>query len=101
MSLLPDETYLLDWLTVGHVDPPEVAEGERPLVFYLGPNHYPAGLYLPAGYDLEGRDGDDEGWVVLRARDSVSRQILSIWAVGPNAGDVKTEEQLVRGRDSD
>ena len=67
---------------MGHVGPPPpLVEGERSLTFYLGPNHYPAGIYLPAGYDLECRDGDDPGWQVLRARDSVSGQVLTTWAV--------------------
>ena len=84
------------WLPVGHVDPPEVPDDERPLVFYLGPNHYPAGLYLPAGYDLESHDGDDDDWTIFRARDSISGQILTIWAVGPNAGEAQTEDELAK-----
>lgn len=86
------------WSLVGHVDPPppvpsstivgpgaETVEFERALIFYLGPNHYPAGLYLPKGYDLESRPGDDEGWTILRARDSVSHQVLTLWAVNDAA----------------
>ncbi len=84
----------MSWETVAHVDPPppvpsstivgpgaESVEYERSLIFYLGPNHYPAGLYLPLGYDIESRPGDDEGWTMLRARDSQSRQALTMWAV--------------------
>ena len=54
------------WERLGHVDPPALREErtmvgpsaetvtfERALIFYLGPNHYPAGLYLPLGYDIE------------------------------------------------
>ena len=71
-----------DWSHLAHVDPPPpLVEGERSLTFYLGPNHYPAGIYLPGGYDLEQRPGDEEGWTVLRARDSVSSQVLTLWAV--------------------
>lgn len=89
---------MLTWTVVGHVDPPppvpsstivgpgaESVEYERSLIFYLGPNHYPAGLYLPGGYDLESRPGDDEGWTILRARDSVSNQVLTLWAVNDAA----------------
>jgi hypothetical protein len=71
----------MTWTHLGHIDPPPVGEGERSLVFYLGPNHYPAGLYLPEGYDIEWRPGDNLEWKVLRARDSVSGQILTLWAV--------------------
>jgi hypothetical protein len=82
------------WSHVAHVDPPplaqEVTDGpegpgtivfERSLIYYLGPNLYPAGLYLPQGYDLEERPGDEEGWKIIRARDSLSNQILTLWAV--------------------
>lgn len=88
----------MNWSVVGHVDPPppvpsstivgpeaESVTYERSLIFYLGPNHYPAGLYLPLGYDLESRPGDDEGWTMLRARDSQTRQILTMWAVNDAA----------------
>lgn len=87
----------LTWEPVAHVDPPppvpsstqvgpgaETVEYERSLIFYLGPNHYAAGLYLPEGYDLERRPGDDEGWTMLRARDSLSGQVLTMWAVNDN-----------------
>ena len=83
----------LEWEQVAHVDPPPALEGTttvgpgaesvtfaRSLTFYLGPNHYPAGLYLPDGYDLESRPGDDPGWTILRARDSSNGQILTLWA---------------------
>ena len=89
----------MTWEHVAHVDPPppvpsstvvgpgaESVEYERSLIFYLGPNHYPAGLYLPLGYDLESKPGDDEGWTMLRARDCQSRQILTMWAVNDSAG---------------
>ena len=88
MSLAPAFT----WTHVAHVDPPPAVEESiivqgsverevfsRSLTFYLGPNHYPAGLYLPEGYDLERRPGD-EGWTILLARDSVSGQVLTLWA---------------------
>jgi hypothetical protein len=84
----------LTWEKVAHVDPPPALEGTtivgpgaeevsyaRSLTFYLGPNHYPAGLYLPDGYDLESRPGNDLGWTILRARDSTSGQVLTLWAV--------------------
>ena len=91
---------LLTWTPVAHVDPPPALEGTtivgpeaetveyaRALIFYLGPNHYPAGIYLPDGYDLESRPGDDEGWMIVRARDTTSGQILTIWAVRNDGGD--------------
>lgn len=84
----------LAWEKVGHVDPPPPLEGTtivgpnaddvsytRSLTFYLGPNHYPAGIYLPDGYDLEARPADDPEWQILRARDSTSGQVLTLWAV--------------------
>lgn len=74
-------TSTVTWETIAHVDPPPPQAAEdRQLIFYLGPNHYPAGLYLPLGYELESRDGD-EGWKVLRARDTLTHQILTIWGV--------------------
>ena len=81
----------MTWAHLGHVDPPPpLVEGERSLTFYLGPNHYPAGIYLPAGYDLESRDGDDE-WQVLRARDSVSGQVLTTWGAPDTLRMMKSE----------
>ncbi len=92
----------LTWTHLAHVDPPpaeiETMDGpagpnsivfERSLIFYLGPNHYPAGLYLPGGYDLESRPGDDEGWTILRARDAVSHQVLTLWAVQDEGAGVE------------
>lgn len=95
------------WSFAGHVDPPPVEEltavvgpafeeettTRVGLIFYLGPNHYPAGLYMPQGYDLEERPGDDEDWKVLRARDSQSRQVLTTWAVRT---DSETEGERVK-----
>jgi hypothetical protein len=82
------------WEHVAHVDPPPARQVESyvlpaaekvttplALIYYLGPNLYPAGLYLPLGYDLEERPGDEENWKVLRARDSLSGQVLTLWAV--------------------
>jgi hypothetical protein len=72
------------WSVVGHVDPPEkLDDDDRQLLYYLGPNHYPAGLYLPRGYELETREGD-EGWTVNRARCSLTGQILTIWCIDPD-----------------
>jgi hypothetical protein len=95
------------WEHVGHVDPPPIAEETttvgpgadqatfaRSLIFYLGPNHYPAGLYLPLGYDLESRPGDDEGWKVLRARDSQTKQILTMWAVNESPDEAGRDERV-------
>lgn len=77
------------WTVTGHVDPPDARNDEdRQLFYYLGPNLYPAGLYMPQGYDLESRDGE-EGWVLFRARDTLSGQIMTIWALGPEANDVQ------------
>lgn len=93
------------WELIGHVDPPppvpsstrvdgsgELVEYERSLIFYLGPNHYPAGLYLVDGYDLESRPGDDDGWTILRARDTASGQVLTMWATN----DDRTADEQVR-----
>lgn len=90
MSLAP--TFI--WEHLGHVDPPPAVEESiivqgsveretfsRSLTFYLGPNHYPAGIYLPEGHDLESRPADDEGWTIVRAVDSVSGQTLTLWAL--------------------
>jgi hypothetical protein len=82
------------WQHLGHVDPPPASPGnERALIFYLGPNHYPAGLYLPQGYDLQSRKGR-EGWTVLRARDGRSHQTLTIWAVSDNEAEVSDEDRV-------
>lgn len=92
---LPPDIELPVWLPIGHVVPPEVEEGERPLIFYLGPNFFPAGLYLPAGYDLEAHEAADD-WAIFRARDSRNGQILTLWAVGPNAGEARSEDDLAK-----
>lgn len=69
------------WRFIAHVQPPATDPANpRGLVFYLGPNHYPAGLYLPKGYNLEARPGDDPGWTVIRARDTLTEQVLTMWA---------------------
>ena len=96
----------MNWTHLAHVDPPppvpqtatvgpgaESVGFERSLIFYLGPNHYPAGLYLPDGYDLESRPGDDEGWTIIRARCAHSHQILTLWAV---CVDEKLEGERVK-----
>ena len=74
---------MFEWAYLAHVEPPPTVTPDNPrgLVFYLGPNHYSAGLYLPKGYNLEIRPADDEGWVVMRARDTMSEQVLTMWAV--------------------
>jgi hypothetical protein len=79
---------LFAWRFLAHVDPPPADPAKQETVgriYYLGPNHYPAGLYLPNGYNIEVRPGDDEGWSILRVRDSQSKQVLTMWAV--EAGD--------------
>jgi len=83
---------LFEWAYLAHVEPPTVThDNPRGLVFYLGPNHYSAGLYLPKGYNLEIRPADDEGWVVMRARDTMSEQILTMWAVRSNKREDPTD----------
>jgi hypothetical protein len=79
------------WEPLGHVDPPA---DENRLIFYLGPNHYPAGIYLPQGYDLECRVGDTPDWTILRARDSLSGQVLTLWAV--RGGELEQGAEAVR-----
>lgn len=75
---------LPEWRAVAHVDPPAPDEKNnlRQLFFYVGPNLYPAGLYMAEGYDLEERDGED-GWRIVRARDTASGQVMTQWAMEP------------------
>jgi len=72
---------LFAWKFLGHVEPPVTVDDAPERIFYLGPNHYPAGLYMPKGYNIEQRPGDDVGWTILRVRDCLSEQVLTMWAV--------------------
>jgi len=90
-----DTTFL--WRYLGHVDPPLLADGTVERVFYLGPNHFPAGLYFPKGYNLEVRPADDDGWSVLRVRDCLSEQVLTMWAVGSNDGEFANQVRTLDG----
>ena len=78
-----DQPGVNDFTYVGHVDPPP-DDGDKPGLFhYIGPRLFPVGVYMPKGYDIEGRPGDDEGWTVLRARCLATGQVMTMWAVGP------------------
>lgn len=87
-----DGIFWNEFAPVGHVDPPPDIDDDHPgLIYYLGPRLFAAGLYLPQGYDLESRPGDD-GWTVYRARDTQSGQILTMWAVAEGSTDVDLME---------
>ena len=69
---------------IGHVDPPPGTDTRPEGMFhYIGPRLFPIGVYMPKGYDIEGRPGNDEGWTVLRARCLATGQVMTMWAVGP------------------
>jgi hypothetical protein len=85
------ERTLPEWELVGHVDPPPSDDkNPRGLFFYLGPNHYPAGLYMPKGYDLDTREGED-GWKLVRVRDTHTAQVMTQWAMEPVQRDEEGE----------
>lgn len=87
---------------IGHVDPPTGTEPGAPSqsFHYIGPRQFPLGVYMPKGYDLEGRPGDDstweifdarfrghpeiegnESWTILRSRCCATGQVMTQWAM--------------------
>jgi hypothetical protein len=67
---------------LAHVDPPPDAGPDSPgLIHYIGPRLFPLGVYMPKGYDIEARPGDDPTWTVLRARCLATGQVMCQWAL--------------------
>jgi hypothetical protein len=73
---------------LAHVDPPPGIDEDHPGLFhYIGPRLFPVGVYMPKGFDIEARPGNDPSWTVFRARCMSTMQVMCQWALQHEEGE--------------